>query len=202
MVSNNTQGGFCVDIFCVRHYTTSTLNHWYQVEWTSAVILFAPNSDLAIQLLQQKLSFIRPDNIFPIVFFSNYVEPVWTAALFPVLSGQELYLVWSSAAIAHLFQGLMCAFRDAHLHTLVVTSGCLSYSFFPIRLKPSGHSPLNSDMIHTENSHSLHTFLTILCKSLGKSQQISCCWNIPAYMAPPIIPGDLNSLSSPFWCLN
>ncbi len=34
----------------------------------------------------------------------------------------------SSAAVAHLLQGSMCcAFRDGILHTLVVTSGYLSY---------------------------------------------------------------------------
>lgn len=35
-----------------------------------------------------------------------------------------MHIVWSSAAVAHLLQGLMCcAFRDALLSTLVVTTG-------------------------------------------------------------------------------
>lgn len=47
---------------------------------------------------------------------------------FPVLGGQEWYLVWLSAAAAHLFQGMTnCTSRDALLHTLVVTSEYLGY---------------------------------------------------------------------------
>ncbi len=43
---------------------------------------------------------------------------------FPVLSWQERHPVWSSAAVAHLLQGLMCCvFRDGILHISVVTSG-------------------------------------------------------------------------------
>ncbi len=46
----------------------------------------------------------------------------------PVLIWQERHPVWSSAAGAHLLQGLTCCvFRDGILHTLVVTSGYLSY---------------------------------------------------------------------------
>src|SRR4029434_274172 len=51
----------------------------------------------------------------------------------------------SSAAVAHLLQGSMCcAFRDALLHTLVVTSGYLSYCCLSIILNQSGYSPLTS----------------------------------------------------------
>ncbi len=48
--------------------------------------------------------------------------------LFPVLIWQKRHPVWSSAAVVHLLQGLMCCvFRDGILQILVVTSGYLSY---------------------------------------------------------------------------
>ncbi len=59
---------------------------------------------------------------------------------------QERHPVWSSAAVAHLLQGLTCcAFRDGILHTLVVTSGYLSYCCLYIISNHSAHSPLTSD---------------------------------------------------------
>ncbi len=55
--------------------------------------------------------------------------------------------MWSSAAGAHLLQGLMCCvFRDGILHTLVVTSGYLSYCCLSIISNQSAHSPLTSDI--------------------------------------------------------
>ncbi len=54
---------------------------------------------------------------------------------------------WSSAAVAHLLQGsTCCAFRDGILHTLVVTSGFLSYCCLSIISNQSAHSPLTSDI--------------------------------------------------------
>ena len=53
--------------------------------------------------------------------------------------------MWSSAALAHLLQGsTCCAFRDALLHSVVVTSDYLSYCCLSIILNQSGHSPLTS----------------------------------------------------------
>ncbi len=55
--------------------------------------------------------------------------------------------MWSSAAGAHLLQGSMCcAFRDGILHTLVVTSGYLSYCCLSIISNQSVHSPLIFDI--------------------------------------------------------
>ncbi len=55
--------------------------------------------------------------------------------------------MWSSAAVAHLFQGSMCCtFRDGILHTLVVTSDYLSYCYLSIIPNQSAHSPLTSDI--------------------------------------------------------
>ncbi len=55
--------------------------------------------------------------------------------------------MWSSAAAAHLLQGsTCCAFRDGILHTLVVTSGYLSYCCLSIISNQSAHSPLTSDI--------------------------------------------------------
>ncbi len=53
--------------------------------------------------------------------------------------------MWSSPSVAHLLQGLTsCEFRDALLHTSVVTSGYLRYCCFLINSNKSGHSPLTS----------------------------------------------------------
>ncbi len=55
--------------------------------------------------------------------------------------------MWSSAAVDHLLQGsTFCAFRDGILHTLVVTSGYLSYCCISIISHQSAHSPLTSDI--------------------------------------------------------
>ena len=64
--------------------------------------------------------------------------------------------MWSSAAVAHLLQGSMfCAFRDGILHSLVVTSGYLSYRCLPIVSNQSAHSPLTS---HINKAFSLDIF--------------------------------------------
>ncbi len=66
---------------------------------------------------------------------------------FPVLSWQERHPVWSSAAGAHLLQGsTCCVFRNGILHTLVVTSGYLSYCCHSIISNQFAHSPLTSDI--------------------------------------------------------
>ncbi len=55
--------------------------------------------------------------------------------------------MWYSAAVAHLLQDLTCCvFRDDILHTLVVTSGYLSYCCLSIISNQSVHSPLTSDI--------------------------------------------------------
>ncbi len=55
--------------------------------------------------------------------------------------------MWSSAAVAHLLQGsTSCAFREGIMHTLVVTSGYLSYCCLSIISNQSAHSPLTSDI--------------------------------------------------------
>ncbi len=61
--------------------------------------------------------------------------------------------MWSSAAVAHLLQGSMCCvFRDGILHTLVVTSGYLSYCCLSIISNQSAHSPLSSNINKTFSS--------------------------------------------------
>ncbi len=53
----------------------------------------------------------------------------------------------SSAAVAHLLQGsTCCAFRDGILHTLVVTSGYLSYCYCSIISNQSAYFPFTSDI--------------------------------------------------------
>ncbi len=67
--------------------------------------------------------------------------------------------MWSSAAVAHLLQGSMCcAFRDGILHTLVVTSGYLSYCCLSIISNQSAHSPLTTRHFRPHNWRSLDIF--------------------------------------------
>ena len=76
--------------------------------------------------------------------FSIFYCPVLMSQ-FSVLSCQEQHLVWFSAAVAHLLQGLMCcALRHGILHTLDVTSGYLSFCCFAIISNQSAQSPLTS----------------------------------------------------------
>ncbi len=91
---------------------------------------------------------------------------------FPVLSWQERHPVWYSAAVTHLLQGsTCCAFRDGTLHTLVVTSGYLSYCCLSIISNQSA-PPFSSDLwhqqgifVHTTAAHWIFSlFWTILCK--------------------------------------
>ncbi len=66
--------------------------------------------------------------------------------------------MWSSAAVAHLLQGsTCCAFRDGILHSLVVTSGYLSYCCISIISNQSAHSPLTSDINKAFSSTQLHS---------------------------------------------
>ncbi len=55
--------------------------------------------------------------------------------------------MWSSAAGAHMLQGsTCCVFRDGILHTLVLTSGYLSFCCLSIISNQSAHSHLTSDI--------------------------------------------------------
>ncbi len=130
-----------------HHYTTTTsLNRWDKAGWIHAFMFFTSNSDSTIWMSQQKSRLIRRGNVFKIycpilVSLCDLLPP------FPVFSWQERHPVWSSAAVAHLFQGSMCClFRDGVLHTLVVTSGYLSYYCLSIISNQSAHSPLTSDI--------------------------------------------------------
>ncbi len=66
--------------------------------------------------------------------------------------------MWSSAAVVHLLQGsTCCAFRDGILHTLLVTSGYLSYFCLSIISNQSAHSPLTSDYIYIYTVYTVYT---------------------------------------------
>ncbi len=97
---------------------------------------------------------------FSNLLFSNFGESVWIVASVSVLDWQERHRVCSFAAVVHLLQGsTCCAFRDDILHTLVVTSGYLSYCCFSIISNQSAHSALTSTRrFCPHNCHSLDIF--------------------------------------------
>ncbi len=108
---------------------------------------------------------------------------------FPVLSWQERHPVWCSAAVAHLLQGsTCCVFRDGILHTLVVTSGYLSYCFLSIISNQSAHSPLTSEINKAFSFTQLPCFLFFRPFSVNPS----------TFKAPTTVPCS-KSLKSPFW---
>ncbi len=97
---------------------------------------------------------------FPIFYYPILVSLCELYPPFPVLSRQERHPVWSSAAVALLLQGSKCcAFRDSILHTLVITSGYLSYCCLSIISNQSAHSPLTSTRhFRPHNGRSLDIF--------------------------------------------
>ncbi len=97
---------------------------------------------------------------------------------FPVLIWQERHPVWSSAAGAHLLQGsTCCVFRDGILHTLVVTSGYLSYCCLSIISNQSAHSPLTSDINKAFSSRQLLlTGYFLFFWSFSGNPRDGCAW--------------------------
>ncbi len=97
---------------------------------------------------------------FSNLLLSNFGEPVWIVATVSCLSWQERHPVWSSAAVAHLLQGLACcAFREGILYTLVVMSGYLSYCCLSIISNQFAHYPLTSTRhFRPHNCRSLDIF--------------------------------------------
>ena len=51
-------------IFSIPHHYT-TLNRWYKAGWIHAFMMFTPNSDPTIWMLQLKSKLVRPGNVFP-----------------------------------------------------------------------------------------------------------------------------------------
>ncbi len=162
-------------------------------------MFFTPNSDPTIWM-----------NVFPIFYCPILVSMCELYPPFPVLSWQERHPVWSSAAVNHLLQGLMClAFRDGILHSLAVTGGYLSYCCFSIISNQSIHSHLTSEINKAFSSTQLPLtgyFFFFGPFSVNPRMVVhgnpsrSAVLEIlrPARMAPTTIPRS-KSLKSPFF---
>lgn len=89
-------------------------------------------------------------------FFQSSVVHIWSSHENYSFSFLFLTCSWSFTAVAHLLHGLLCCeVRDALLHTLIITSGYLSYCWLSIRSKQSGHPPLTSGINETFSSREL-----------------------------------------------
>lgn len=124
----------------------SLYHHWYKDACIHAFMLFGSKYDPTIQMLQQKSG---------TVLFCFFVQMQWSYAncsLFPVLSC-GLPIKGST----------WCAFRDAFLHTMVLTSGYLSYHCLSICLSQSAHSLTSKHQqglfSHRSAAHWIFSFL-------------------------------------------
>ncbi len=133
---------------CSKKISPTPLHHPHQPEhWDKAGRIHASWLEiLTVWISQQKSRLIRPD-IFPIFYCLILLSLCELYPPFPDISWQERHPVWSSSAVVHLLQGsTCCVFRDGIRHTLVVTSGYLSYCYLSIISNQSAHSPLTSDI--------------------------------------------------------
>lgn len=89
--------------------------------------------------------------------------------------------MWSSAAVAHPLQGLMCcAFRDVVLHVTVQLCGYFSYCRLPVSLNQSGRSSVTSLItrpFHPQNWHSLLFLLLLFFQSFSVNPRGCCARN-------------------------
>ncbi len=162
---------------------------WDDAGWIHVFMFFMPNSDPIIWMSQQKSRLIRPGNVFPI-YHPIFVSLCELKPSLPVLSWQERHPLWSSAAVAHLLQGSTCCeFRDGILHTLVVTSGYLSYCCISIISNKSAHSPLISDINRVFSSTQLQlTGYFLFFGPFSVNPKDGCAWKSRTCLAPTTIP--------------
>ncbi len=64
----------------IPHITAPPPAFWHKAGWIHGFMLFTPNSDTAVCMWQQKLTFVRPGDIFCNLLLSSFGVPASTVA--------------------------------------------------------------------------------------------------------------------------
>lgn len=136
-------------------------------------MLFMPNSDTNIWMLQLKLRLVTPGNVFPI-FYCTVVVSLWIVTSLWCFKLTAVELAWSSAAVAHLQGSEWYAFRAAILHSLVLMNSYFRFCCLSIIIKPAYQ--LASDLLQQQLVY-IHANRSALLKVLR-----------PAHLAPTTMP--------------
>ena len=130
-----------------HHYTTSSsLNCWYKAGWIHAFMLFKPNSDPTIWMLQLKSRLITPGSVFLVFLLPNFGKIEWivTSVSCSKLTRVIPVVVFCCCSPSASRFDVLCVQRwlDG------LGCGYLSYYHLSsIVLNRSAHSPLTSDII-------------------------------------------------------
>ncbi len=166
---------------CQENTPPPPLHHQHQPEplrqgrMIHAFMFFTPNSDPTSECSSRNRDSSDQAALLQILVLVSLCELYPPC---PVLIWPERHPVWSSAAGVHLLQGSMCCvFRDGILHTLVVTSGYLSYCCLSIISNQSVHSPLTSDINKAFSSTQLPlTGYFLFFRSFSVNPRDGCAW--------------------------
>ncbi len=149
---------------------------------------------------QQKSRLIKTGNVFPIFYCPILVSLCELYPPFPVLSWQECYPVWSSAAVAHLLQGSTCCATWVVIWVSVAFLSSLTS--LPILLWPLNKLFSSTQLPLTGNVLFFGPFSVTLEMVVHENLSRSAVSEIirPARLAPTTIPHS-KSLKSPFFLI-